>query len=55
MAGKPLITDADRLDMIKKKAAEGQQITKDDILSIRDAPTRQKLIAENIRLFVKEK
>lgn len=48
------ITDAERVDAIKRKEMTGQRITKDDILTIRDAQTRQRLIAENLQLFTKK-
>lgn len=54
MAGKPVITDEDRIGAIKRKQATGQKITKEDILSVKDAQTRQRLIAENIQLFTKK-
>lgn len=49
---KPL-TDEQRIEQINYKRRTGS-LEKADILTIRDAQTRQRLIAENIALFTKK-
>ena len=52
---KPVITDEDRVGAIKRKQAIGQKVTKEDIMQIKDARTRQEFIARNLDLFTRKK
>ena len=47
-------TDAQRVQIVEIKKAKGE-LEKKDILAIRDAATRQRLIRENIELFQKKR
>lgn len=52
---KPIVTDAERIGAIKRKEQQGAKITKAEIMSVKDAQTRQAFIAKHIDLFTRKK